>query len=468
MKADANLDVSELPPPPGPPGHPLWRNTVQFTSDQLEFCTRVHREYGDIVSFEVMFSPWVQLSHPTDIEDVLIQRAHLFHKPRVNKQIFRLFLGNGVLSADGEFWKRQHKLVQPGFHRKRIEAYGDVMVQYTDELVRTWQPGARIDFCGQMTELTLSIVAKTLFDSDVRGEDAGTVRRSMSVINQVLVDHINLPIDMPRWWPSRSNKRKLAAIGDIDAIIARIIAERKRSGEDHGDLLSMLVLARDDRGAAMTDTQLRDEAMTLFFAGHETTAHALTWIWYLLGEHPEVVSKLTEELDRVLAGEPASVARLPELPYLDAVVKEGMRLLPSVWVFMRAPIEDVAIGGYKVKKGTNIFISPYVIHRDPRWFEAPLEFRPERWTPELEKQLPRGAYIPFSLGPRICQGKLFALMEARLVLATLLQRVLPELEPGHVPKLNAKLSLSPVGGLPAIVRPRPRAARASEPVSATL
>ncbi len=439
--------------PPGPKGLPLLGSTLDFPKDQLGFIEALKREHGDVARFSVAFTNWIQLTNPEHVYDVLVTRAALFHKPAINKRIFELFLGDGLLSIDGETWKRHHKLVLPGFHKKRVDAYGDIMVRYTEELLAEWSDGARVDFNDAMTDLTLAIVAKTLFDADVK-RDARTVGRAMKVINEVLVEHVTLPIPVPRWWPTAKNQRKNAAIGDIDAIVARVIDERRRSGRDHGDLLSMLLMTEDEHGGRFNDKELRDESMTLFFAGHETTAHALTWMWYLLAKHPDVEARAVAEIQRELGGRAATVADLARLPYLEMVVKESMRVLPSVWVFMRTPTEDVEYGGYTLPKGSIVFISPYLLHRDARWFPQPLEFRPERFEKDAEKTIPSGAYLPFSMGPRVCLGKAFAMMEARLILATLLGRVRPVLAPGYEPVLNPRLSLNPKNGMPIDVRLR--------------
>ena len=427
---------------PGPIGKPLVGSLIDFQNDALSFVDSAVANHGDVVRWGMGIDDWYMLSNPAHVFDVLVKRAHLFYKPKIAKRLWRHFLGMGILSNDGESWKRQHKLVKPGFHRHRIEAYGETMVRYSAEMAAEWRSGQEIDMCVAMTELTLAVVCKTLFDADVK-RDAPTVGNAIRVLNEALTEHIHMPLPVPKWWPSATNRRKHRAIEDVEGIVRGFIEQRRTSGEDRGDLLSMLVFARDDSGAAMSDKQLRDEAMTLVFAGHETTANALTWLWYLLAKHPEVEQKLARELEEALGGRPATVSDLGNLPYLDQVVKEGMRILPSVWCYMREPIEDVQIGDYVIPKGGQIFICPYVIHRDPRNYEDPLEFRPERWTKEMEARLPRGAYVPFSLGPRVCIGKAFAEMEARLVLATLMQHLVPQIPADYEPEFFPKLSLSP-------------------------
>ena len=443
--------AAALPPAPGPRGHWFLGSTVAFREDPITFCLEAQQEHGDIVHFRVGFMDWFLLCHPDHIYDVLQGRADKFWKAKLNKRIFDKFLGNGILSADGEFWKKNQKMVRPGFHKERIEAYARLMVSLTEEMIDGFEEGQSIDMFHNMTELTLAIVAKCLFDADVRG-DAADVGEYMVTINDVLIEHIHAPIPVPRWWPTASNRRKIRAIDDMRGVIRRIISERRESEEDRGDLLSMLVFAQDEDGEGMSPKQLEDEAMTLFFAGHETTALTLTWLWYLVAKNPEVCAKLQDEVDRVLQGREPSVDDLREMVYLDKVVKEGMRILPSVWTFMRQPVEDVEVGGHLLNKGANIFISPFVTHRDPRWFPDPEVFKPERWTKDFIKALPKGAYIPFSMGPRVCLGKQFALMEARLILARLVQRLDPDVPADYEPELMPQLALRPKDGMPGVVR----------------
>ncbi len=440
---------------PSPPGHRLWGHTLDFQLDPIGFCTRIHRELGDVVRFRVLNLWWYQVSDPALVYDILVRNHGDYHKARLNKQIFGLFLGKGVLTNDGPDWKRQNRIVRPAFHKHRIDAYGKVMVDYTVDMLERWQDGAAFDFNDEMMELTLRIVCKCLFDKDVLN-DAPTVGSAMKVIEEVLVAHVNLPIPLPRWWPSKGNRRKIRAIDDIEKIVMRLLADAREADVDTGDLMSMLVRARYEDGSAMTDKQLRDELMTLVFAGHETTAHALVWMWYLLARHTHVLDRLVEELDTVLGDRDATIDDLPALPYLRRVVKEAMRLLPSVWTFMREPLRDVQIGEYRVPAGSQIFISTYVMHRNPRFFPDPETFDPDRWTPEFEKALPRGAYIPFSMGPRVCLGKQFAMMEASLLLGTVLQHVTPRLAEGYEPEFGAKLSLMPMNGMPCTVQRRTR------------
>lgn len=436
---------------PSPEGRlPLIGHTLSFHPHPLDFCLRAKQRYGDLVRFGVGIDEWYLVSDPAHVHRVLVSEASKFHKPKIAKRLWKPFLGEGLLGSDGEFWKRHHKMIRPGFHRRRIEAYGESMVRLTDEMLHRWRQGERRDICDDMTDLTLAIVAKTLFDADVTGE-ARRVGKAMEVINKVLVDHINRPIDVPRWWPSKTNKRKVFALDEFRGVVKNIIDERRRSGEDRGDLLSMLVHARDDSGQGMTDQEVHDEAVTLFFAGHETTAIALTHMWYLLAKHPTVQSRVREEIRTVVGKRAMTISDLPNLPYLDMVVKESMRILPSVWCFMREPTEDFPIGDQIVPKGGYVLISPYILQHDHRFFDKPEEFRPERFSEENEKKIPKGAYVPFSSGPRVCLGKNFAMMEAKLILGTLVQRCAMTIPADYELSLVPGLSLRAWHGLPSTV-----------------
>lgn len=435
------------PHPPGPRGDLLLGSTLDFKEHPLHYVKYLHEAYGDVVRFRVGPSHWVLVAHPEDIWDIMTRRADVFLKPRIAKRLWDKFLGDGLLTTEGETWKRLHKLVMPAFHRKRIAAYAETMTAYAHRMIDGWQAGERRDFDEDMVQITLEIVAKTLFDADVQ-EGAELVGEAMHVIQKEMLEHIHMPIPVPRWWPSARNNRKLAAIADMESVVRKVIDARRASGEDHGDLLSMLLLATDEEGEGLTDREVRDQAMTIFFAGHETTAHAMTWMWYLLSRHPAVTARLVADIDRVTGGQEMTLAHLRELPYLEQVVKESMRILPSVWVFMKEPVEDVEIRGFRIPKGTQIMISPYVTHHDARWFPSPETFDPGRFDKERAKAIPSGAYIPFSGGSRICIGKAFAMMESQLIIGSLLQRVKPAVPADYRLAMKAELSNHPDGGMP--------------------
>jgi cytochrome P450 len=438
---------------PGPKGSPIVGSTLEFQRAPLDFCLRQKARFGDLVRFSVAFQDWYLLSDPSEIHRVLVTDAARFLKPKLAKRLWRPFIGEGLLASDGLRWKRQHKLVLPGFHRARIESYASTMVDLARRATEAWRPAERRDFANDMSDLTLAIVSKTLFDVDVDG-DARRVGLAIEAIQDALVAHINNPVPIPVWWPSETNKRKVRALGDVREVVKKFIDDRRASGRDHGDLLSMLVFAEDEGGARMSDAELHDEAMTLFFAGHETTSMALTWTWYLLACHPQIEERLYVEIHGAVGDRPITVGDLGRLPYLEMVVKESMRMFPSVWSYMREPISDYRIGDAVLPGGSLVFICVYAVHHDARHFSNPEAFRPERFEKENERQIPRGAYVPFAAGPRVCLGKSFAMMEARLVLATLLQRVRPRILRGWQMELLPQISLRPKGGLPVEVELR--------------
>ncbi|MCO4744996.1 MAG: cytochrome P450 [Proteobacteria bacterium] len=437
----------DAPLPPGPRGDFFLGSTLDFKEQPLHYIKYLHEAYGDVVRFRVGPSYWYLVTHPDDIWDIMTRRADVFLKPQIAKRLWEKFLGDGLLTTEGATWKRQHKLVLPAFHRKRIMAYGDTMVAYTHRMVDEWQSDERRDFDDDMVQLTLEIVAKTLFDADVR-EGAEKVGEAMHVIQKEMVEHIHMPVPVPKWWPSKRNKRKLKAIDDMESVVRGVIDSRRGNTADRGDLLSMLLMSKDEDGNGLSDKEVRDQSMTLFFAGHETTAHAMTWMWYLLARNPDVTERLVADIDRVTGGERLTVAHLKELPYLEMCVKESIRILPSVWVFMKQPTEDAVVGGFKIPKGSPVIISPYVTQHDARWFPSPETFDPERFSKVRAKAIPNGAYVPFSGGQRICIGKAFAMMEAQLVVGSLLQRVKPQLAPDYKIAMKAELSNHPEGGLP--------------------
>lgn len=398
--------------PPGPAGHFLTGSIPEFTRDTLSFLLDI-RQYGDLASF--WFGPFTGyvVSSPELAHQVLVTDASKFNKTRAIKQVMFPVLGTGLFTNDGDFWKRQRKLVQPAFHTKRIGAYGQVMVEHAQALIQRWQDGQTYDMDHEMTHLTMGIVSKTLFDADVSSEldeISAVVTDVLSGVNTRLDRLMNLPY----WVPTPENRRFNRSVNKLNSIIQRFIDDRRKTGEDKGDLLSMLLLAQDeDDGGVMTDRQVRDEAMTLFGAGHETTAVALMWTWYLLSQHPDVEARLLDELETVLGGRAPELSDLSRLPYTEMVVKELMRLYPPAWGTTRETTADVEMNGFTIKAGSVVLVNMYGIQRDGRYFADPERFDPERFSAENEPKIPKYAYIPFGGGPRVCIGNAFAMMEAR-------------------------------------------------------
>ncbi len=416
-KGHENMEDS-VPPKPIPrhEGHWLWGGTFDFQRNPAEFLLEAHEKYGDVFVTRVLTGQSYFIRDPEVINAINVTHAKHIRKPKVVKQMWKPFLGNGLVPNDGESWRRQHKLIMPGFHKRRVDAYAPTMAEYTRDMVRGWVEGEQRDFRKEMVALTLRVVAKTLFDTDL-AHDSKTVHDAMEHIVEALIDHAQTPIPVPRWWPSKRNRRMVKALDAMDGVIARLIAARRRDMKDRGDLMSHMVFATDEEGG-MSDKQLRDELMTLIFAGHETTAHTLTWAWYLMATNLDKVAKAQQEIDQALDGEPIGVEDLTKLPYLEKCV-------------------------YLFPKGSILAVSPLATGRNAKYFDDPEEFRPERWTREFERALPRGAYVPFAAGPRVCLGKQFAMMEMRIILGTLLQNVEVNILDGFVPDMLPEISLNP-------------------------
>jgi cytochrome P450 len=453
LQAKATTTVKKSPAPPGPKGTFIMGVMADYNRDALEFITRC-RDYGDIVRTRFLWVHAYFLYHPKDIEHLLTTNARSFRKAQsLRSPFFFRLVGNGLVTSEGDFWRRQRRLAQPAFHRQRISGYGDVMVEYTQRAIANWKEGENRDLSRDMTRLTLEIVVKTLFNSDV-SNDAEHVGEMLSKIVKPFGNQATLKWILDNRLPTPGHRNYFKSVSEIDRIVFRIISERRASKSDEGDLLSMLLQAQDEDGSQMTDTQLRDEVMTLFLAGHETTALSLSWSWYLLAKHPEAERKFHAELEEVLGGRPPQVGDLAKLKYTEMIAKEAMRLYPPAYAVGREAIEDTEIGGYRVPRGSQIFAFPWVTQRDSRFFDNPERFEPERWTNERCEQIPKYAYFPFGAGPRQCIGNYFAMMEIILLLATIGQRFKFTLQPHHEVELLPVLSLRPKNGLPMIVSER--------------
>ena len=449
------------PVPPSPPGSLLLGNLPEFARDRLGFFARWNRELGDVVGGRFFNRRVFLLGHPDDIEQVLLAQHRNFVKHSFFFRHVTALFGRGLLTSEGDFWLRQRRLAAPAFHGKRIAAYADVMVRYGERMLDGWRDGEVRDAHEEMMKVTMQIVARTLFDAEVSADDMEVADAFDAIVDEIAL-RLRLPLPIPDWLPLRRNRRYLAAVRRLDRLVYRFIAERRADPGDRGDLLSMLLQARDDDGQGMSDVQLRDEVITLFLAGHETTAIALSWTWYLLARHPEAEARLAAELEAVLAGRAPALEDLPRLVYAEQVVKEAMRLYPPAYAFGREALADCEIGGYRVPAGATVFISQWAVHRDPRFFGADAEaFRPERWTAEFEAALPRYAYLPFGGGPRVCIGNRFAMMEAVLLLATVARRFRLPLASDREVAPFPSITLRPVGGVPVRLQARGRAASAA-------
>jgi cytochrome P450 len=430
---------------------------LAFQRDPTGFLSGVARRAGDVAPLQIGPQPAVLLSDPEDIRDVLVTHSRRFKKGRALERAKRL-LGEGLLTSEGEFHLRQRRLAAPAFHRQRVAAYGASMAAFADACQAAWRPGQEVDFAQEMMRLTLRIAGHTLFAADTSGA-ADEVYAAMHDL-LALFSVVQLPfMDALEELPLPGTIRFRAARERLDRIIYGMIAERRASGEDRGDLLSMLISARDAEGdgGGMSDRQVRDEALTIFLASHETTANALSWTFYLLSQNPAVAARLHAELDAALGGRAPTVDDLPRLRYAEQVFAEAMRLYPPAWVLGRRALEPFSAGGRSFPAGTLAIMSQWVVHHDPRHYPDPYRFDPGRFTPEARAARPKFAYFPFGGGPRLCIGEQFAWMEGTLAVAAIARRWAPELVPGHPVALQPSITLRPRHGLRMRLVPRPGA-----------
>ncbi|MFO0910806.1 MAG: cytochrome P450 [Isosphaeraceae bacterium] len=451
------LPASRGTRPPGPRGRLILGHTFDYIRDPLAFLTRCARDHGDIVRLRLGTSTAYLVSHPDLISEVLRTHATEVIKDELTRLLIPL-VGHGLLTSEGDFWRRQRKLATPAFQHQQIAGYGATMVDLAQGLSETWGIAARDgqprNVHDDFGALTLAIVGKTLFGGDV-GDAARRIGPALAQLTEYYLNPYKW-FRIREWLPTRENRAFRASVRLVDETVYDLIRRRRAQPvEEHrDDLLEGFLRALDDDGSGMTDAQLRDECVTLFLAGHETTALALSFVFHLLAHHPEVDERLAQELESVLGDRPATAADVERLDYTEAVVREAMRLYPPAWGIGREAVVPFTLGGYPVPKGTQLIIAQWVTHRDPRWWTEPEAFRPERWENDLARRLPRGVYLPFGDGPRICIGNHFAMMELILVLATLARRYRVEPVEGDVLGLIPSITLRPNGGTRMFVRPR--------------
>ncbi len=446
---------------PGPKGQLFFGVARDLIAGAPAYLSHLADTYGPFVRFDIFFKRFTLVSDPELIREVLVTQAANFPKDDRDVTILKRSIGHGLVAANGEEHKRQRRLTQPAFHTRRIDAYAGTMVEYTEAMLDEWADGQQLDVAEAMSALTMLIVARTLFGADrvAMKDTAERIGAAIHVIQAASDKEFQSPLVLPEWLPTTLNRQRRAAREVLYEIIDRLIAERRAQGHtaDSGDLLSMLLLSRDEAGDRMSDDEVRDQLVTLFVAGHETTSNALTWTWYLLSQHPEAEARLHEEVDAVLGSRSPALADLPHLPTTMQIIKEAMRLYPPAWVVnVRRAAADTTLGPYAVKQGDRLWLSPFVMHRRPAFFPDPERFDPDRWTPERERALPKFAYMPFGGGPRVCIGNGFALMEAHLIVAAIARRYRLRLRPGHPIALNAQITLSNHGGMPMTVEARPQ------------
>jgi cytochrome P450 len=448
--------------PPGPTSKEarrfFSRGSLEGTPEFLDYAVR---KYGPITQFRLFVQRFWVVAEPDAIRDVLVTKGRSFVKSRGAVRLKRL-LGEGLLTSEEPLHLRQRRLMQPAFHRERIAQYAAAMVDETQREAATWRAGETVDVSAAMMRMTLAIAARTLFGANV-ADDTDEIRSALTVAMEEFPSSLSPMAEVLELFPFPAVRRFKAARAQLDRVIYRVIAERRASGVDTGDLLSMLLLARDAEadGSGMTDLQVRDEAMTIFLAGHETTANALTWTLYLLSEHPNVREKLFAEVDAALGDRAATADDVASLPYARMVLTESMRIYPPAWIMGRRAVADVDLGGYRVRRNEIVLVSPYVTHRQPRFYEEPERFSPERWTTPSAQALPKFAYFPFGGGNRLCIGEPFAWMEGVVALATIAQRWNLALVPGTPVALMPSVTLRPKFPMPMV--PEARSGKGATP-----
>lgn len=435
-------------------GIPLLGNLPEFRRDRLGLLQRM-AGMGDVSALRFGPFPAILFNKPEHAQSILVEHAYDFDKGIAVHNAFRPVIGDGLFSSEGDVHRHQRKLMAPSFQPRHIARYADIMGHYSEQIQQTWLDAGVVDINQQMTSLTMSIIGKALFDADVFTE-ADELGEAMSVMLRYVSHTMSQLFPPPYSWPLPSNRRTRKATEVLRTRIQHFIDERRSNPVERNDFLSILLQARDEEGQPMNDEQLMAECLTLFGAGHETTATALTWAWYLLCQHPESYQRVQHEVDHVLSGRTPGYADLANLPYCLQVFKEALRIYPPAYATSRRALRDVVIDGYRVAKDQVVLIAPYTLHRREEYFPEPEKFDPERFAPEREKLLSRHAYLPFGAGPRICIGNHFSLMEGHLLLAALVQRVHFALVPGQdiVVDPAHHLTLRPAGALNVRVKRR--------------
>jgi cytochrome P450 len=460
--------------PPGPKGWPLLGNVFQLGRDQLGFLLEIQRKYGRMATIHIGKTPVVVLFQPEHVRYVLTENPRnftnrevagglIFGKLLLFSQLTRTFsnrvtedlrklVGDGLITTDGEYHDRQRRLLQPAFSKRRVENYTDMIVQYTREAVDGWQPEMEVNLADEMQTLILRVMIKILLDIDVLKEapnSAEIVHGVMSHPISIIEGLLSLPIDLP----FTSYGKRMAATRKCDALIYNRIERRLANNHDVGDILSIMLSAEDENGNKMTKKQVRDELVSLIAAGHETTTNTLVWTMYLLSEHPAIFEKVQTELQSVLGGRAPELSDLPQLTYLDQVIKESMRLYPSGWVQGRCAVADFELDGYRFPAGTLLMFNQWVLHRRPDLWEDAETFSPERWDPAQGQKAVPWAYFPFGGGSRICIGQSLSQLEMRLVLPIILQRYFPRVLPNHVVEPLPLITLRSKNGMPVRLEP---------------
>jgi len=445
-------------PAPGPKGSPFWGVLPQVRKDSLAFFVGAARDYGGVAMLDFGLRCFLLVSSPEGLKHVLHDNAKNYVK---GYAVVQPLLGDGLVTSEGEQWRRQRRLMQPAFHRDRIRGFVRTMTEDAAAMLDRWAGAARdrtpLDVVEEAMRATQSIIVKTMFSDGGlgTGAEAERIHAAFAVTMEYFTYLMFRRLRLPHWVPTPAHRRFRAAVGTLEQVVYRLIAQRRASGERRDDVLSMLVEARDaETGEGMSDRQIRDEVMTIFLAGHETTATTLAWAWYQLSLHPEVCRRMEEEVDQVLHGRVPEAEDVPRLTFTRMVVDETLRLYPAAWMFARTALEEDEVAGYHVPAGQMLMISPYVLHRRAELWPNPEAFDPWRFTPERALHRHKYAYLPFSGGQRVCIGNNFALMEATLILAMAAQRFRLDLVPGRPVRAQPASTLRPRPGVWMAVHPR--------------
>lgn len=441
------MSTVTLPPHP-PKEHWLFGNALFLIENPMPYLQEQMAKHEGIYRILSLVKKIVVIDKPEYVKYVLQENNRNYTKS-FGYDVLSDLLGKGLLTSEGDYWLKQRRLAQPAFHRDRLALLADTMVTCTQELIDrldSYPKGQQINLAKEMMSVTLHIVARSMFSSDVK-DVVETVGREIDISNEFAIERIRNPFKFPRWVPTPTNLEEQRSIKALNEVVGKIIADRRKSKERYDDLLQMLMDVKDeDTGEQMTDRQLRDECMTIFLAGHETTALALSWLWYLLYLNPEQATKLQEEVDTVLQGKTPTLADLPKLEYIRLVVDETLRMYPPAWIIGRRNIEDDEIGGFSIPAGYNILMPVFAIHRDPKIWEEPDSFKPERFKKENMQDKHRYAYFPFGGGPRFCIGNNFAIMEMQIVVAMLVQKFQFSIDDSFDNTPDPLITLRPKGG----------------------
>ncbi len=458
LPPNPSVDRSQLPP--GPPELPIVGQTLRYLRDPIGLMEEA-AEYGDLVTMSV--KPWLVylVNHPDLVREVLVTNHQRVGRWR-NVEAMKYLMGDGLLTCDGPAHRRQRRLMQPAFHQQQIESFSEIMTRYALQRADSWNNGGRVDVDWEMRDLTLNIVIKCLFNQDMSSNDVRRVGAAINFANWYMDNRFHQHErmrDILHRLPLPASRRFKREADFLDRVAYRMIEERRQADDAGNDLLSFLLNVREqekdsEESGYMTDRQVQDEITTILAVGHETVTTALTWTWYLLAVHPEIQSRFHAELDAVLGGHPPTVADLPNLTYTEQIITESMRLYPPVWRMGRVALEQFEVAGYQIPTGALFCISPFITHHDSRWFANPMEFRPERWTPEFRGTLHRHAYFPFGGGPRRCIGEGFAWMEAKLIMATVGQQWHMRHDPKHKIGFDLLFTLRPQRGMPLFLERR--------------